>query len=46
LKSHGFVIYPGKVSIADTFRIGHIGDVNPDDIQRLLTAIDATIFWD
>ncbi len=46
LKSHGFVIYPGKVSIADTFRIGHIGDVNPDDIRRLLTAIDATIFWD
>jgi len=46
LKSRGFVIYPGKVSIADTFRIGHIGDVNPDDIRRLLTAIDATIFWD
>ena len=27
LKAKGFVIYPGKISDADTFRIGNIGDI-------------------
>ncbi|NAW64767.1 2-aminoethylphosphonate--pyruvate transaminase [Photobacterium halotolerans] len=45
LKSKGFVIYPGKVSDADCFRIGNIGDVHPGDIQRLLEAINASVFW-
>ena len=39
LKAKGFVIYPGKVSVADTFRIGNIGHIFPDDIQRLGEAI-------
>jgi 2-aminoethylphosphonate-pyruvate transaminase len=41
LKAHGFVIYPGKVSEVDTFRIGNIGDVTPSDMNRLLQAIAA-----
>lgn len=39
LKAKGFVIYPGKISQADTFRIGNIGDVYPDDLSRLVDAI-------
>jgi 2-aminoethylphosphonate-pyruvate transaminase len=39
LKRCGFVIYPGKVSNADCFRIGTIGHVFPGDIQKLLEAI-------
>lgn len=39
LKEKGFVIYPGKISQADTFRIGNIGDVYPDDFRRLVEAI-------
>ena len=39
LKSKGFVIYPGKISQADTFRIGNIGDVYPDDFRRLTNVI-------
>lgn len=39
LKAKGFVIYPGKISQADTFRIGNIGDIHKDDIKRLLSAI-------
>lgn len=39
LKSKGFVIYPGKISQADTFRIGSIGDVHPDDFRRLAEAV-------
>lgn len=39
LKSRGFVIYPGKVTNIASFRIGSIGHVFPQDIDRLLQAI-------
>ena len=39
LKERGFVIYPGKISQADTFRIGNIGDVHPQDFVRLVETI-------
>ena len=42
LKQRGFVIYPGKVTDRDTFRIGTIGNVNANDIRRLLAAIRET----
>lgn len=45
LKKEGFVIYPGKVSQAPTFRIGHIGNVFPEDIERLCKAVDKIKFW-
>ena len=40
LKAKGFVIYPGKISEADTFRIGNIGDIYQKDIEALLKAIE------
>lgn len=39
LKARGFLIYPGKLTAVDSFRIGHIGQVNADVIQSLLKAI-------
>ncbi len=45
LKARGFVIYPGKVSQADTFRIGTIGDVSPATIRSLLTAVRQSMTW-
>ncbi len=45
LKQRGFVIYPGKVTEQDTFRIGTIGDVFPDDIDRLVAAVAESIYW-
>ena len=39
LKSRGFVIYPGKISNTDTFRIGNIGEVYEKDISELLAAV-------
>ena len=39
LKARGFVIYPGKVSQANTFRIGTIGDVRPKTIRSLISAV-------
>jgi len=45
LKLKGFVIYPGKVSDADCFRIGNIGHVFPDDMERLIKVIDSELYW-
>ncbi|MDR1380759.1 MAG: 2-aminoethylphosphonate--pyruvate transaminase, partial [Tannerella sp.] len=39
LKQKGFVIYPGKISQADTFRIGTIGDIYERDIKMLVEAV-------
>ncbi len=45
LKEQGFVIYPGKVSNADCFRIGNIGEVYPEDIERLIGAVANAMYW-
>jgi 2-aminoethylphosphonate-pyruvate transaminase len=39
----GFVIYPGKLTKLDCFRIGNIGRLCLEDIQSLLTAIAAVL---
>jgi aspartate aminotransferase-like enzyme len=39
LKTRRFVIYPGKVSTADCFRIGTIGHVFPEDIALLVEQV-------
>ena len=43
LNDKGFVIYPGKVSDLDCFRIGNIGHLFECDIHSLLAAIRATL---
>lgn len=45
LKEQGFVIYHGKVSQSDCFRIGNIGEVYAADITALLTAIRTAMYW-
>jgi len=39
LARRGFLIYPGKLTKADTFRMGCIGHVQPDDMRRALVAV-------
>lgn len=39
LSEKGYVIYPGKLSRADCFRIGHIGRLEAGDVQALMAAI-------
>jgi 2-aminoethylphosphonate-pyruvate transaminase len=39
LKEHGYVIYPGKLTVADSFRIGCIGRLYPDHMRGALAAI-------
>jgi len=46
LKKCGYVIYPGKITERDTFRIGNIGNVFHNDIIELLNAIEKIIYWE
>lgn len=39
LKERGFVIYPGKASRAETFRIGTFGDITMADCEALIAAV-------
>ncbi len=43
LRQRGYVIYPGKLTVADSFRIGCIGRVDEADIRGVLGAIEATL---
>lgn len=43
LNERGFVIYPGKLTGADTFRIGNIGQLGSEDMFDLLEAINEVI---
>lgn len=43
LNERGYVIYPGKVSNADCFRIGHVGRIFKADTVALLGAVEQVI---
>ena len=43
MKRRGFVIFPGRLAIADTFRIGCMGDVTEDDIGTAMAAVSETL---
>ena len=43
LHDKGFVIYPGKLSHADCFRIGHIGRLDLSDVRALMAAVGQTL---
>lgn len=39
VKARGYAIYPGKLTERDTFRIGNIGEIYEEDIEKLITII-------
>lgn len=43
LNDRGFVIYPGKVSNANCFRIGNIGRIFESDVTALISAIETVL---
>lgn len=43
LRSHGFAIYPGKLTKRDSFRIGTIGKLDANVFTRLLKAITVVL---
>lgn len=40
IKERGYAIYPGKVTDAETFRIGNIGEIYPEDINKVCDIIE------
>jgi len=43
LSARGFVIYPGKLTVADSFRIGCIGRIGRDDLAAAVDAVAAVL---
>jgi 2-aminoethylphosphonate-pyruvate transaminase len=43
LSARGFLIYPGKLTQADCFRVGNIGRLFPADVDALLAAVPAVL---
>jgi 2-aminoethylphosphonate-pyruvate transaminase len=43
MRARGFIIYPGKVTQAPTFRIGCMGQIDEADIARAVKAVAASL---
>lgn len=43
VRAKGFILYPGKLTVLDTFRVGCIGAIGTDVIRELLQSIAATL---
>lgn len=43
LKQRGFIIYPGKLTQTESFRIGCIGQIDVPQVEQLLGAIRETL---
>lgn len=39
VRDRGFILYPGKLTAVDTFRVGCIGAIGPDTLKKAVTAI-------
>ena len=43
VKDKGFVLYPGKLTVVPSFRIGCIGHLFPEDMREAVEAVEATM---
>jgi len=43
MKKRGFIIFPGRLALADTFRIGCMGDVTEADMSEAMQAVAETL---
>lgn len=43
LAAEGLIIYPGKLTRVNSFRIGHIGQLTDDDLDRLVASLGRTV---
>ena len=42
-KAHGFMLYPGKLTEVETFRVGCIGAIGPREMQQAVDAVAHTL---
>ncbi|MFL6606350.1 MAG: 2-aminoethylphosphonate--pyruvate transaminase [Steroidobacteraceae bacterium] len=43
VRDRGFILYPGKLTTVDTFRVGCIGAIAPDTLKQAVAAIAAVL---
>jgi len=43
VRERGFILYPGKLTQVETFRVGCIGAITPNDIDQVVHAVGATL---
>ncbi|MEM6849752.1 MAG: 2-aminoethylphosphonate--pyruvate transaminase [Pseudomonadota bacterium] len=43
MKARGFIIYPGKLTVVDSFRIGCIGRMDANVMHRVVAAVDEAL---
>jgi 2-aminoethylphosphonate-pyruvate transaminase len=42
-KQHGFLLYPGKLTQVETFRVGCIGAIGPNEMRQAVQAVALTL---
>ncbi|MBI5280020.1 MAG: 2-aminoethylphosphonate--pyruvate transaminase [Burkholderiales bacterium] len=42
-RQHGFILYPGKLTEIDTFRVGCIGAIGPGEIEQAVHAVELAL---
>jgi 2-aminoethylphosphonate-pyruvate transaminase len=43
VKERGYILYPGKLTVAPSFRVGCIGHLQPIDMQAAVDAMKAVL---
>jgi 2-aminoethylphosphonate-pyruvate transaminase len=43
VKARGYVLYPGKLTQVETFRIGCIGAIDANEMRNVVTAVAETL---
>jgi 2-aminoethylphosphonate-pyruvate transaminase len=43
VRDKGFILYPGKLTQVETFRVGCIGAIGPEDMRHAVNAIRDTL---
>ena len=44
VKARGFILYPGKLTQVETFRVGCIGAIGPNEMTQAVAAVGDTLF--
>ncbi|MEY2734967.1 MAG: hypothetical protein RLZ58_376, partial [Pseudomonadota bacterium] len=42
-RAHGFILYPGKLTQIETFRVGCIGAIGPDEMAQAVHAVQMAL---
>jgi 2-aminoethylphosphonate-pyruvate transaminase len=43
VRDKGFILYPGKLTQMETFRVGCIGAIGPDEMRHAVNAVRDTL---